>query len=301
MSALFNLKSQTPLFAILADKPRRLPAPLPVWHIGFIPHNRYPRRTVVHRSLSLGFILSGAGSSGPPGRVRAIRPPCLNITTPGVLNTSWPNPEWMEFFISYEPWVMDRFRRLVPLRQGRNEWPLTPLDRVANWIVRILEEMKRLDAAGSADRIDRLAELLILDVVQPSAGMVAEPAPDPGVEAVDSIRRTMDEQAAERPVDWRALARDAGLSDATFRRVWRRRYAVPPAHYLMQRRIEEACRLLSETGLPIKEIAARLQFADQLYFCKRFHRFIGCSPSQYRERGRSSNVPRPGRGHSNSS
>ncbi len=52
--------------------------------------------------------------------------------------------------------------------------------------------------------------------------------------------------------------------------------------YIEQARIEEACRLLAFTRLPVSEIGYRLGFADASYFSKRFRAARGQTPSQYR-------------------
>jgi len=111
---------------------------------------------------------------------------------------------------------------------------------------------------------------------------MAADAQNPLMAAVENIRQYIDAHYIDEDIDLSTLVRARGLSLPSFRGAWRERYAVPPAHYIMHRRIEEACRLLTETDLRIKEIAARMQFTDQLYFCKRFASFIGYAPSQYR-------------------
>ncbi|MEY8841909.1 helix-turn-helix transcriptional regulator, partial [Cribrihabitans sp. XS_ASV171] len=53
--------------------------------------------------------------------------------------------------------------------------------------------------------------------------------------------------------------------------------------YIEQARIEEACRLLAFTRLPVSEIGFRLGFADPSYFSKRFRNARDQTPSAYRE------------------
>jgi len=281
MSAIFNLNNYKPLRIDLTSYSRLLATPLKVRSAGFIPHNAYNRRTAIHRSLDLGFILSGAGMCGPAGKVRPIKPPCLVITRPGILTTAYPKPEWMEFYITYNAKEIGQLKRIGLLNDNRNEWPLAPLNMIARWIVLILEEMKNIHIVGSADRIDRLAELLIMEVTLRRPRMAVN-AQNPQAAAVEKIRQYIDAHYADEPIALSARARAGGLSLQSFRSIWRERYAVPPAHYIMYRRMEEACRLLTETDLRIKEIAARLRFDDQLYFCKRFTCFTGYAPSQYR-------------------
>ncbi|MCR9125127.1 MAG: helix-turn-helix domain-containing protein [Rhodobacteraceae bacterium] len=54
------------------------------------------------------------------------------------------------------------------------------------------------------------------------------------------------------------------------------------AALIEQRVMQEACRLLAFTRLPVSQIGYRLGYLDPSYFSKRFHRVQGRTPSQYR-------------------
>jgi AraC-like DNA-binding protein len=46
--------------------------------------------------------------------------------------------------------------------------------------------------------------------------------------------------------------------------------------------VREACRLLVETRKTVGEIAAELNFADPLYFSRRFKQLVGVPATEYR-------------------
>ena len=52
--------------------------------------------------------------------------------------------------------------------------------------------------------------------------------------------------------------------------------------YLTSCRIENAKRLLKETGLTIVELSSSVGYSDSRYFSKVFHKMIGIKPSAYR-------------------
>jgi two-component system response regulator YesN len=54
--------------------------------------------------------------------------------------------------------------------------------------------------------------------------------------------------------------------------------------YMTSLRIEHACRLLSNTDLPINEIAEQAGYSDYFYFSRIFKRSKGLTPSSYRAR-----------------
>lgn len=56
--------------------------------------------------------------------------------------------------------------------------------------------------------------------------------------------------------------------------------------YLTQRRLENARRLLTDTALPIAEIALRCGFSDNTYFNRVFKRATNRTPAEYRRGAR---------------
>jgi|GEM_PF-1381173 len=82
--------------------------------------------------------------------------------------------------------------------------------------------------------------------------------------------------------DYRQLARLAHLSYCQLFRLFKRQLGQSPQQYIEQQRIEYAKRLLTLNRLAIKEVAAQVGFANQLYFSRRFQKVTGLSPTQYR-------------------
>jgi transcriptional regulator GlxA family with amidase domain len=96
-----------------------------------------------------------------------------------------------------------------------------------------------------------------------------------------------------RPLPVAELARVAGLSRAHFSRLFAAGEGLPPAQYVLQRRLESAARLLVQgAALPVKEIAILTGFSDPNYFAKAFRRHYGLSPTEYRTTGMYSSIGR---------
>ena len=56
--------------------------------------------------------------------------------------------------------------------------------------------------------------------------------------------------------------------------------------YIDSLRMKEACRLLSQTALPVSEIAERVGYSNSSYFSTRFRKIIGQAPREYRAKNR---------------
>jgi AraC-like DNA-binding protein len=82
------------------------------------------------------------------------------------------------------------------------------------------------------------------------------------------------------------LAGQLGLSQNYLARRFRERFHVTIPHYLVARRIEHACYLLTSTNMPVHRVGERVGMADPQYFNKQFRRLTGQNPSRYREAAR---------------
>ena len=81
-----------------------------------------------------------------------------------------------------------------------------------------------------------------------------------------------------------ALAARAGMSERSFVRHYRSQTGVTPARSIEQLRLEAARRLLGDTALPVKRIAARCGFGSEETMRRGFLRAVGVTPQAYRER-----------------
>jgi len=79
------------------------------------------------------------------------------------------------------------------------------------------------------------------------------------------------------------LAAVSGKSPSQAERLFRATLGLPPYRYVLNRKIEIACQLLTETGMSIRDISSYLSFEDEFYFSGLFRRKMGVSPTQYRK------------------
>src|SRR2546423_8763594 len=91
----------------------------------------------------------------------------------------------------------------------------------------------------------------------------------------------MDRAYAE-PLDVRAVAAVAHISEAHFIRSFRAVFGETPHRYLQRRRVERSMFLLRETDRSIIDICFDVGFTSRRTFSRRFREIFGESPSDYR-------------------
>lgn len=81
------------------------------------------------------------------------------------------------------------------------------------------------------------------------------------------------------------FAQFANRSLATFKREFKRIFNSPPAQWLLQKRLEYAAVLLTNTGKSIADVAAESGFESNAHFSRTFNQKFGVSPLNYRKQG----------------
>ena len=98
------------------------------------------------------------------------------------------------------------------------------------------------------------------------------------------VRDLIDRAYAEQ-LDLAALARSASVSPGYFSRSFKAAFGEAPHRYLMSRRMERAKALLRDGELTVTEVCLAVGFTSLGSFSTQFRRFVGQSPSEYRELG----------------
>lgn len=80
------------------------------------------------------------------------------------------------------------------------------------------------------------------------------------------------------------IARECGLSVSHFARSFKTAYGVSTHQWLTQHRVEHAKGLMSQTRMPLMDIALQSGFSDQPAFTRTFQRLVGVSPGRWRRR-----------------
>jgi len=91
----------------------------------------------------------------------------------------------------------------------------------------------------------------------------------------------MDRAYAE-PLDVRAVAAVAHISEAHFIRSFRAAFGETPHHYLQRRRVERSMFLLRETDRSVTDICFDVGFTSRGTFSRTFREIVGETPSRYR-------------------
>lgn len=113
-------------------------------------------------------------------------------------------------------------------------------------------------------------------------GTIGRPAflPLAAAGAVTRAREYIDTCVGSNP-SLEEIALAAGMSPFHLLRQFKAAVGLPPHAYLMQRRVDQARRLMLK-GFALRDVAIRVGYADQAHFSREFRRFYGVAPSTVR-------------------
>lgn len=263
-----------------APFPRRHPSPFPLVTVQRDARkNHWVRHTFPSCNFSL--ILQGTGEYRCGSTVYPVQSPCVITQWPGQYLEYGPPPgqTWDELYLIYDSSLFGPLQRARLLRPDKPMWPILNIAAVEEQIAQLYDLAASSHPEEVVDRIDRVCERMVLET------WLAPPALEVDSDDARAVQAVLQEirHDLRRPVDLDKLIARHGFSQATFRRRWARFVRTPPAKYRMELRLREACRLLTQTARPIRQIARDVGFDDELYFSRCFHAKMRLAPRAYRK------------------
>lgn len=102
---------------------------------------------------------------------------------------------------------------------------------------------------------------------------------------LEPVLEHLQQHLTDPELDISSLAPLAGVSKVYLRRIFKKQYGVPPAGFVIRRRLQLARQLLEE-NLTVAQVAAAVGYRDPLYFSRLFKKQLGLSPTEYRRKHR---------------
>ena len=145
------------------------------------------------------------------------------------------------------------------------------------------------DSYGTPLYVDYLARAIAARLIRRHSGLAPHAAsPEQSSAIVPLVAEAIEYMRAHlaSPVSLDDIAVAVGRSPSHVARVFRASLGVPPHQYLLDLRIREARRLLSDTSDSIAEIAFACGFSHQEHLTRMFRRWLNTTPAAYRRASR---------------
>lgn len=105
-------------------------------------------------------------------------------------------------------------------------------------------------------------------------------------ELMDKVNRYINDNISESSMNVDGLSACVGLSRSQLHRRMKEIVGVAPSDYIRNVKLRKACEMLSEGDIDIAQVAYSLGFSAQSHFSTLFKRYVGHTPTEYRELSR---------------
>ena len=78
------------------------------------------------------------------------------------------------------------------------------------------------------------------------------------------------------------MSRQLCLGYSNFRRIFKEYTGLAPSQYIQQIRIHRTKEMLTNTSIPVKQVAFEMGYENEDYFFTAFRRMAGMTPMEYR-------------------
>ncbi|MFW6288408.1 MAG: helix-turn-helix domain-containing protein [Spirochaetota bacterium] len=233
--------------------------------------------------LQIVFVAEGKGEfENDRGDVSRVRHGDCLVLLPGLRHRYHPDPGtgWREYWVGVRGDAAARAVRLLEIDAH------APISRpgLAGALITAYERLLEL-----ASIHDTVAHVEMVSLVLHLIALVSRPEapPESGRREPDRVETAIARMHAQLYGRLRLsdLARECGLSDAGFRRLFRARTGSSPYRYYMALKVNAVKKELAHSALPLKAIAGQLGFTDQYHLSRVFREYTGVAPSVWRRRG----------------
>ncbi|OGJ89633.1 MAG: hypothetical protein A2487_04860 [Candidatus Raymondbacteria bacterium RifOxyC12_full_50_8] len=236
--------------------------------------------------VCVSVITHGKGFLHFKGKSYTIEAPCIIVEIPGIQYRYGPYGCWEETYFKYrEHDTKKLIQRWNLMKANPPVWPVYNSSRVQEYLTVIRTIGQHPSMTGVADRIDRLAELILIESIWHEEFNVFDDIKKRIYQAEQYIRDNY-----SRDIDQQKLIQQYSFSRASFFYYWKQSFPLTPVKLINKLRLMKARDLLLETDVSIKTIALSVGFKDQLYFSRKFRELYKMAPHDLRKK-RSSNIP----------
>lgn len=159
-------------------------------------------------------------------------------------------------------------------------------ESIKQCIQNILHEISNTMKQNSQERLDILSGWLVLELHRIIGGKNSRKNSSGHV---DTVKKILDSRFNEQ-IDLQELAGSLYINPDYLRHIFKQELGESPLNYLIRKRLDSACEMLSLSDLAVGKIACRVGLENAYYFSRIFRKRLGMTPTEYRKKTRNKTV-----------
>lgn len=276
------------------DNPRRDAPFLVISHLCYsdiLPAWEYPWHAHMNE-FEVTFVMKGSGKLVVNEKETPVQAGDIYVIPPGTYHRNITNSDgWMEYFVvrfmeeSVERELMKCFRELGPAVTQSGSY-FSYFESACNLLLNL-----HVTNGGYADETLQTICLGMIQIVQMLLENRALTIRTKSDFSMNDLLVYITEHCEEK-ITLQSLSERFSISASHLSRMFSKAFHCSPINYLINARMARATEYLGRTDKSISEIAELVGYDNHFYFTNLFIKRIGCSPTEYRERLASRDLPK---------
>ena len=243
--------------------------------------NLYPKGLLLsrhrHTDAYLSFILAGTYTEKYLGRQCFCDEGSLRFLPPGEMHENE--------YVSSARCLLVKLEQLALARLGEHAPVLSAPGEVQGIAPAWLATRLYREFLAEDDVAPLAIEGILLEILAESARAIGDTGASNAPRWLRKVREALDDSYLQSP-SLADLSAIAGVHPVHLSREFRKHYHSTIGEFIRKRRIEKASNLLSNSDMPLSEIALTCGFSDQSHFSAMFKSHSGLTPAKFREMSR---------------
>ncbi len=238
-----------------------------------------------HTFYELLFFYKGSGSIFTDGKEHHVNPGNLVIYHPGVVHreqASADNPFHFAFLAFEVTQALEDCFRFLPSKENG------PVINSGEYRYQLEDTFSQLlnEAQSHIDGYEVMCESFLSSIIIQISRIDAANKANP-IDSNESLKvKNFIDNNFTKDLTLDALSEIVYVSKHHLAHMFKNEIGVPPITYLINKRMDEAKRLLTETDMGISEISSIIGYDNQNYFSQLFKKIVGESPLHFRQHNR---------------
>jgi len=238
-----------------------------------------------HRNIhfpffSLVYVIQGIGTYIDEHHTHhTLKNGCLFQRRPGLIHSTLidPNSRWKEYYIDFNTEYYHHLCDIGLIEKEVSVYQLKPDPSLATEYETLMQQLNHSNERKLPDILLNFLTFIRNLINQGNLRTENQDSRDMMEKACLDFSRLF-----KKRIDLKEYCRRNGWGYESFRKDFKNRIGISPGKYMVQRRLDQACRLLRSTEMRISEISENLGYKSQYEFSNQFKKQFGVFPKHFR-------------------
>lgn len=224
---------------------------------------------------TLHVVLSGSGKINMGGKTTRIKAGDIFFVPPNIRFLYYPDKDnkWEYVWFNFVGDSSPEYAKKIGLSIQKPVMPCKNFPKICSLLVEIFAKIERNEKIAYCESLTVFSKIIEVNSITNSKNKTA---------ISERAKDYVNQNYFNADLTVAGICSQFNVSHSYMCRIFKRDNGITLKNYIINKRIHEACRLLRESNLEIKEIVYSVGFLDIVHFMKIFKKYMDMTPKKYR-------------------